>query len=151
MPWSAVPRKALSALHAHKSGCCYKNCVVDTPLLAPEVIARLQDLARDVAHPGEDVLRDLLHTYETDLRARLVTLRDALERGDHAYAAETAHALKGASLTIGAARMARLLRESEDGLRRGVAEPELLAHVTRVADETVLALREALTSPAPER
>ena len=55
---------------------------------------------------GEDVIADLIETYREDAVERLTEIDRSLDKGDALAAAEAAHALKGASLTIGAQRAA---------------------------------------------
>lgn len=115
-------------------------------LLDQEVIDRLKDLARDVAEPGEDVLGDLLETYREDLTGRLKTLDHALGSGDLNQAAETSHALKGASLTVGAAEMATLMADSETLLRAEGVPEALMPRANDLAKRSLAALSAAFAA-----
>lgn len=70
---------------------------------------RLRQLRDQVARPGEDVLGELLGLFARDARLRVEALRASLAMGGPEGAEarrQAAHALKGASANIGAARVA---------------------------------------------
>jgi len=70
--------------------------------------AMLEELARDFLQDTED---------------RLGRLRESLQQGDSESVAETAHTLKGTTLTFGATALAQALKELERLAREGFPEP----------------------------
>ena len=89
---------------------------------------------------------NLLELYLTDLTPRATALRAALALGDRAAVQQVAHAIRGASLTVGAVGMARLTQDLENAGRRGtlpkaadvLPELEQLLVATRAAMERML-------------
>jgi HPt (histidine-containing phosphotransfer) domain-containing protein len=75
-------------------------------MLDTEVLGELRVL-------GDDDLRDLVDLYFADVVTQLENLRQALGEGDADAIAAAAHRIKGASLSIGAARVAALATELE--------------------------------------
>jgi HPt (histidine-containing phosphotransfer) domain-containing protein len=75
-------------------------------MLDTEVLAELSAL-------GEEDLRDLVDVYFEDVGSQLDRLQLALADGDADALAAAAHRVKGASLSIGAARVASLASELE--------------------------------------
>jgi HPt (histidine-containing phosphotransfer) domain-containing protein len=75
-------------------------------MLDTEVLAELSAL-------GEEDLRDLVEVYFEDVASQLDRLQAALVDGDAEALAAAAHRVKGASLSIGAARVAALASELE--------------------------------------
>jgi HPt (histidine-containing phosphotransfer) domain-containing protein len=75
-------------------------------MLDTDVLGELRGL-------GEDDLRDLVGVYFADVEAQLHRLREALGQGDADGVSAAAHRMKGASLSIGAARVASLAAELE--------------------------------------
>jgi HPt (histidine-containing phosphotransfer) domain-containing protein len=75
-------------------------------MLDTEVLAELSAL-------GEEDLRDLIDVYFEDVATQLERLRAAVANGDAEALAAAAHRVKGASLSIGAARVASLASELE--------------------------------------
>src|SRR5688572_17086628 len=69
--------------------------------LDPEVVARLQELA---ARARPALLARLRDTYLTDARQRLAAMAAAVSDADAAALGDAAHALKGASASLGALR-----------------------------------------------
>jgi HPt (histidine-containing phosphotransfer) domain-containing protein len=63
---------------------------------------------------GDDDLRDLVDLYFADVVTQLTRLREALESDDYDGVAAAAHRVKGASLSIGASRVASLASEVEE-------------------------------------
>lgn len=75
-------------------------------MLDTEVLSELSAL-------GEEDLRELIEVYFEDVASQLERLKSALADGDAAALAAAAHRVKGASLSIGAARVATLASELE--------------------------------------
>lgn len=73
----------------------------------------LQDLKELGLEMGASFYSQLLETFDQDADARLAMLRTAIAEGDTGRLGREAHALKGASLTIGAQGMADLCRQLE--------------------------------------
>ncbi|HXG80820.1 MAG TPA: response regulator, partial [Sphingomicrobium sp.] len=74
------------------------------------VLDRLRAMA-EATDPG--LLEQIIAAYVSDTRKRLARLREAHAAGDAATVRETAHALKGASASVGAQRLAQLALELE--------------------------------------
>jgi HPt (histidine-containing phosphotransfer) domain-containing protein len=71
------------------------------------------DVLAELSVLGEEDLRDLVDVYFEDLTVQLDRLQAALGDGDADGLAAAAHRVKGASLSIGAARVASLASELE--------------------------------------
>ena len=80
--------------------------VVPVEMLDTDVLGELRAL-------GDDDLRDLVGIYFADVALQLDNLRKAMGAGDGAAAGEAAHRVKGASLSIGAARVGSIASELE--------------------------------------
>ena len=80
----------------------------------------LEDLRR---LGGSELLSELSDTYARDGSTRLAQLARDLDAGDAALVARTAHALRGSSSSIGAARMAELCAQIEDAGASNNLEP----------------------------
>jgi len=96
--------------------------------LDPAVLTRLRMLAQATA-PA--LFAEVLTLFQTDAAAYVVALQDAAAADDRVRLARTAHALKGASLTVGATTMADACRQLEtvEGTGSLVAVPSLLAQL----------------------
>ncbi|HUB76705.1 MAG TPA: Hpt domain-containing protein [Solirubrobacteraceae bacterium] len=77
----------------------------------------------------EEDLRDLVELYFADVATQLEVLRDALAGDDPQTVSACAHRVKGASLSIGAARVASLAADIETTAKAGELSPcgDLLA------------------------
>jgi CheY-like chemotaxis protein len=95
--------------------------------LDPATIARLQRL-QSPERPS--FLRDLAATFERSSAEQMVSLRAALEQDDGAAVREAAHALKGASQSVGAHRLSGLCADLEQ-LARGGAAAATMSHYLR--------------------
>ena len=73
----------------------------------------LQDLKELGLDMGAPFYPQLLMTFDQDADAHLAMLRTAIAEGDAGRLGREAHALKGASLTIGAQGMAELCKQLE--------------------------------------
>jgi HPt (histidine-containing phosphotransfer) domain-containing protein len=62
---------------------------------------------------------NLLELYLADLTPRMTALRAAWHTGDRNAVQQVAHAIRGASLTVGALGMAQLTQDIESACRRG--------------------------------
>ena len=71
---------------------------------------------------GSD-LRDIVELYFKDVAAQLQRLHSSLDEGDAVGVAAAAHRIKGASLSMGAARVAALAAETEVAGRDGDLSP----------------------------
>ena len=85
---------------------------------------------------------NLLDLYLTDLTPRAIALRTALAAGDRAALQQVAHAIRGASLTVGAQSLAAVTQAIEEACRQGEL-PES-AGVWLELERTLPATREAL-------
>ncbi|MGD0198448.1 MAG: Hpt domain-containing protein [Solirubrobacteraceae bacterium] len=71
---------------------------------------------------GED-LRDIVELYFADVEVQIERLRSSLDDGDAQSVAAAAHRIKGASLSIGAARVAALASDTEVAGKEGDLTP----------------------------
>ena len=85
---------------------------------------------------------NLLELYLTDLTPRAIALRAALLAGDRVTLQQVTHALRGASLTVGALGLAALTQDIESACRRGEL-PES-AGVWPELERALTATREAM-------
>ncbi|MGQ0843823.1 MAG: response regulator [Sporichthyaceae bacterium] len=122
----------------------------DGPAVDGSVLAALAD---QLGIAPADLGSTLLAAYLTDSDVRIDDLRVAIATGDSAAAVRIAHALRGASATLGARRLARLLTELERtaGSRDvradlGVLGGAVLVEYHRVADELRALLSPTTTS-----
>ncbi len=101
--------------------------------LSKETLQGLKDLGSDV---GPFFFPQLLETFEHDAIKHLISLRSAIASGESKRLRGEAHALKGASLTIGAQRMADCCQQLESfGTAENVAgAPETLARLEHEFD-----------------
>ena len=76
---------------------------------------------RELTDGDAEFERELLGCYKDSARNILADLRASLSAGDPAGIAREAHALKGASLSIGATSMAQCAAEIEIAARAGDA------------------------------
>jgi HPt (histidine-containing phosphotransfer) domain-containing protein len=99
----------------------------------------------------DEDLRDLVELYFADVATQLGLVRDALATGDAAVVAASAHRIKGASLSIGAARVAALASELETNAKQGELGPcpELAETLDSELDPTRSALRVELSVELP--
>lgn len=106
------------------------------PLLDDEVIAELREIM-------DDQFASLIHLFLNDLPIQLNRLQTAVAQGDAAEIFQTAHKLKSSCGSIGAARLAELIRCLEQAGRQQILDDagELLQHIQTVADETVACLQ----------
>jgi len=79
------------------------------PVLDGPTAERLLQLARTVAFQDENVIVELYRIFERDAARYLTAIDDAVARSDIEAASREIHALKGASLSIGAARVSASL------------------------------------------
>jgi HPt (histidine-containing phosphotransfer) domain-containing protein len=71
------------------------------------------DVLGELRALGDDDLRDLVGIYFADVALQLDNLRTALGAADGVAVGEAAHRVKGASLSIGAARVGSIASELE--------------------------------------
>jgi CheY-like chemotaxis protein/HPt (histidine-containing phosphotransfer) domain-containing protein len=120
----------------------------ERPVLDASVVAGLERLGEAA---GQDLLGQLAALFLADADERVVTLRQAADRGDAAAFAAAAHALGGSSANVGATELANLCNElctelSADGEAGGLvgagarldAIAVELARVRAVLDPSVL-------------
>lgn len=102
-----------------------RNLIPEESAVVDEAaLARLTALAAEVAEAGEDLVGELFRTFTVDARTRIAALRVALAQDAFTEAADAVHALKGASSTLGALRLAALCAALERSLRAGEPAPE---------------------------
>jgi HPt (histidine-containing phosphotransfer) domain-containing protein len=83
-----------------------------------------------VADGDASFLADLLLTYREQALTILAAMNDAISRGDRVAAGRSAHALRGASLNIGAASVANLCRQIENAM----SDPAVMVASVNAAD-----------------
>ena len=81
----------------------------DTPILEVEQIDSL------IAAAGADGVRQIMDAFWRSAEQLLAALKTQIEADDFAEACRTAHAIKGASLNVGATRLAAAARAVEEG------------------------------------
>ena len=79
-------------------------------VLDMDVIGALRRLGDSV---GEDLIRQLTLIFIEDSEAAIITLREAVGAGDAAVVVRTAHALRGASVNLGATDLGRMFASLE--------------------------------------
>jgi len=101
--------------------------------LCKKTLQDLKDLGLDM---GPSFFPQLLETFAHDAVAHLAVLREAIAGGDTGHLGREAHALKGASLTIGAQGMADICKQLESlGTAHSVeGAPAALAQLQREFD-----------------
>jgi two-component system sensor histidine kinase/response regulator len=106
VPDGSVPSIAIDPAE-HPSSNRVNTHVAETtrPALDPQTIARLDRLG---AEAGEDLVRQLATLFTSDADTRVSALRHALATEDAAVVSREAHTLSGASVNIGATRLAQL-------------------------------------------
>lgn len=104
------------------------NGWAETPLIDPAQLAGYVELL-----PAEQVAA-LVRAFERELNTRPALIADLVAAGDIAAARGAAHRLKGASLTIGAGRLAALADAIE--LAAPADLPALAAALPSVARDT---------------
>ena len=85
-------------------------------VLDPKAVAQLRTLGE---RAGFDVVGEVLDLFRRDTPARLAALRRSVAEGDAARVQETAHTLKGSSVSLGATTMAEVCRRLEKLGRTG--------------------------------
>lgn len=101
------------------------------PILDPNVLDQILNLDDG----GTGLLQEMFDLFRDDIPARFETLGRALSVGDFQQVAETAHAIKGASATLGALRVRDWALALERGGRTNEwpEAPELLLEHLRGA------------------
>jgi len=115
------------------------------------------DRATLLRHCMEDrsLAHNLLELYLGDLTPRAVVMRTAVQAGDSKAIQQVAHAIRGASLTVGARGVAQMTLAIESACRRGdlawtvnvLAELEQIMAMTRTAMERMI--NEGAGRPGP--
>ena len=93
---------------------------------------------------GGDDLRGIVELYFSDVAVQIDRLHSYLDDGDAEGVAAAAHRIKGASLSMGAARLAALASEAEVAGRDGDLSP--CAGLVASLEDEVEPTREALGS-----
>jgi CheY-like chemotaxis protein/HPt (histidine-containing phosphotransfer) domain-containing protein len=105
----------------------------------------------DLRELAADDLRELVELYVNDAAAQALILIQALEEGDCPSAAASAHRLKGASATVGAALVSAIAAELETRAKAAdvAGAAELVGPLERALMNTAVALRAVLSSERP--
>lgn len=103
------------------------------------------DTLLEMVGDDPEFVDELVDAYLADAPLQISELRDAAIDGAAAGLVRPAHALKGASASIGARAVESICREIEERGRAGSTEgiPRLLEELDRAYDGTVVALAEA--------
>ncbi|RYY52601.1 MAG: response regulator, partial [Comamonadaceae bacterium] len=88
------------------------------PMAAPDAEGLAAQLGMLERAGGPDLVRKVVHTYLRDAPLRLAAMADAVRAGSGEQAAFAAHALKGSSGSLGAARLQSLCSEIEQLARQ---------------------------------
>jgi HPt (histidine-containing phosphotransfer) domain-containing protein len=109
------------------------------------------DVLGELRALDDEDLVDLVELYFADVLVQLGLLRDALAAGDGEAIASAAHRIKGASLSVGAARVAGLASDIEIAGRDGDLSltGELIATLDSELDPTRSALSAELSVELP--
>lgn len=101
--------------------------------------AFLENLVND-----RNLAREILAIYLDSSRALLDKLESSIEAGDASEIALHSHSLKGASLNVGAERMADIARQSEQAAKEGFLDPaaDLLAQLRSAYQDFLRAVKE---------
>jgi CheY-like chemotaxis protein len=107
VPDGAVPGIAIDPAEAPPTNRVHTAHAAETtrPALDPRTIARLDRLGADA---GEDLVRQLATIFEADATSHISTLRHALASEDAVVVSREAHTMSGASVNVGATRLAQL-------------------------------------------
>ncbi|KAA2236671.1 hybrid sensor histidine kinase/response regulator [Salinarimonas soli] len=121
---------------------------VDAPLLDPEALRGLEDMA---ASGGSGFLARVIGLYADHAPMGMAGLREAASAGAGERVAAAAHGLKSMSLNIGAAALARHLAAIESDARgaSAIPAPAALDEVQACLDATLAALHERFPGTAP--
>jgi PAS domain S-box-containing protein len=112
-------------------------------VLDPGTIQGLHDLA-SMPNVGRSAVVEVVNAFLPDALERLALIETAAREGDLAAVGRQAHALAGASGSVGASVLADRCRELEASAKR--ADLEGVQSEARGLDEVVTAAREALTA-----
>jgi len=122
--------------------------LADTPTVDNDTISRLRQLQASVSRPGEDVVAELVRLFQRDSMNHLGTIQTARTDGDLDVAVRAAHALKGASVAVGASRVARLCAWLETQVKGGRQHDvlDVAEDIERELDAAVAALSDIVAA-----
>ncbi|HNX94365.1 MAG TPA: Hpt domain-containing protein [Holophaga sp.] len=106
-------------------------------VLDDAIIQQLLDL--DDGNLG--LLEEMFQIFKDDTPPRIQALEAALLAGDHAEMGDVAHAIKGASATMGAQRVRAVALALETGGRKGLAEFSFEMLLERLKAEFQMAVK----------
>ena len=124
---------------------------VDTIDITPPVLdtARIDSLRALGAATGRDVVGDLVRGYMKDAKTRVVDLALRFTQADLHALEHVAHALKGSSGNLGAAKVSACCQRVESAAAAGVLPPaEAIRDVERALDDVFLALKPYASLPS---
>lgn len=115
-------------------------------VLDEAVLAELEDL-------GEDLLAEIITIFFDAAPGQILAIDRAVERGEIATVVQVAHAVKGASVSVGASRVSGIAAELELMAQAGGLDgaPSLLARLRFSLQEASEALRRRVTQPGADR
>lgn len=105
------------------------NTQTDDEIINNEQFNDMRDLL-------EEDFVDLIQVYFTDSQQRIADLRNAQQKGDNANGYEVAHALKGASVNLGATQLTRLSGQLQEACRE-----RLISDQAELIEAVALALQ----------
>lgn len=91
----------------------------ETTVVDEGTILRLRQLQASVSRPGEDIVAELVSLFKRDSNSHLERIQKARDEGDLTSAVSSAHALKGASVAVGASRVALICAWLEAQVKSG--------------------------------
>ena len=105
------------------------TAIIDDEIINTEQFEDMRDLL-------EEDFVDLIQVYFTDSQQRIADLRNAQQKGDNANGYEVAHALKGASVNLGATQLTRLSGQLQEACRE-----RLISDQAELIEAVALALQ----------
>ncbi|MCP4504522.1 MAG: Hpt domain-containing protein [Deltaproteobacteria bacterium] len=116
--------------------------LADLPTVDEGIIDRLRQLQASVSRPGEDIVAELVRLFKRDSSSHLERIQKARVDEDLSVAVSSAHALKGASVAVGALRVAQVCAWLEVQVKGGRQKEVLI--VAEAIDQELSAANAAL-------
>lgn len=104
-----------------------------------DIVKGLKELGGD---DGDDFLKEILDLYSEQYPLLLKQIKDFLKNSDYINLSKSAHALKGASLNIGAKGLASLCKTIEINAKTGIQEgyTDLISNLETIHSLTFIEL-----------
>ncbi|MGQ9804615.1 MAG: PAS domain S-box protein [Chlorobiales bacterium] len=136
-----VLQSTFEAIHAPKSGA--PACKV---LLDPNAIQILSELSEQT---GRNLISEIIDLFFEHAPVQLKRLSDAISEQNFKQASMTAHRLKGASLNVGAKRVAELCQSLEDAAQNNILLLDAWEELQSVFPETLRLLKSEAFANTP--